>query len=68
MNNSLIDSPDSPHLKTLADTLHKHSLQLATAEDWPSDSLAACGEMGVFRWFLPQEWGGFAWSDADVVR
>lgn len=68
MNNSLIDSPDSPHLKALAETLHKHSLHLATAEDWPSESLAACGEMGVFRWFLPEAWGGFAWSDADVVR
>lgn len=68
MNNSLIDSPNSPQLQALVTTLHENSLRLATADDWPTESLAACGEQGVFRWFLPEEWGGFSWSDADVVR
>ena len=35
---------------------------------WPADSLRLCGDYGVFRWFLPRAWGGFEWSDQDLIR
>ena len=35
---------------------------------WISEQLDACGQAGVFEWFLPKELGGQAWSDADVIR
>jgi alkylation response protein AidB-like acyl-CoA dehydrogenase len=33
---------------------------------WPS--LQACASAGVFHWFLPREFGGWHWSDADILR
>ena len=35
---------------------------------WPAEQLDSCGRAGVFRWFLPRQWGGWEWSDADAVR
>ncbi|MFI4874270.1 MAG: acyl-CoA dehydrogenase family protein [Blastopirellula sp. JB062] len=60
----MITSPDDPQLDLLAKRLG----ELANLEKWPDASLKACGEAGVFRWFLPVELGGMGWSDADVVR
>jgi alkylation response protein AidB-like acyl-CoA dehydrogenase len=36
--------------------------------DWPAEQMQLCGEYGVYRWFMPPEWGGFGWSDADITR
>ncbi|PQO47179.1 acyl-CoA dehydrogenase [Blastopirellula marina] len=60
----VIRQPNDPQLDLLCEQLH----QLAAQETWPAASLAACGEAGVYRWFLSAENGGFGWSDADVVR
>jgi alkylation response protein AidB-like acyl-CoA dehydrogenase len=27
-----------------------------------------CGEAGVYRWFMPRQWGGFEWSELDITR
>ncbi len=35
---------------------------------WPAEGLRLCGEYGVFRWFLPRIFGGFEWSDQDLIR
>lgn len=31
-------------------------------------SLEWCGRAGVFRWFLPESFGGWGWSDRDILR
>ncbi len=45
--------------------------ELATAVDlsgqWPVESIQACIEGGVFRWFLPEEFGGWNWSDSQIL-
>jgi alkylation response protein AidB-like acyl-CoA dehydrogenase len=64
----LIDSPDHPALDELCAALALAAISLDDTADWPREQLKLCGEYGVFRWFLPQEWGGFSWSDADVIR
>lgn len=32
------------------------------------ESLALCARAGVFHWFLPEAYGGWGWSDRDVLR
>jgi len=36
-------------------------------EIWPARQLQRCAERGVFEWFVPREFGGQAWSPADVT-
>ncbi|TWT39379.1 acyl-CoA dehydrogenase family protein [Blastopirellula retiformator] len=60
----MILKPSDPELDQLCAHLH----QLAKQETWPAASLQACGDAGVFRWFLSKENGGLGWSDSDVVR
>lgn len=65
-----ITSPDSPELDALCAKLKTYSAgpQAEAGDAWPADTLAWCGEAGVYEWFLPREWGGQDWSDADVIR
>ncbi|UUO07622.1 acyl-CoA/acyl-ACP dehydrogenase [Blastopirellula sp. J2-11] len=60
----MISQPNDPQLDLLCEQLH----QLSAEENWPAKSLKACGDAGVFRWFLSAEQGGMGWSDVDVVR
>lgn len=47
-------------LAGLADTLEDAA--------WPGEQLELCGRYGVFEWFLPRQWNGQQWDEADVVR
>ncbi len=53
------------------DVLCRRLAELAPALDasgsWPSEQLRLCAESGVFRWFLPAEYGGWAWSEKEIV-
>ncbi len=35
---------------------------------WPEASIAACANSGVFRWFIPAQYGGWNWSESDILR
>jgi alkylation response protein AidB-like acyl-CoA dehydrogenase len=35
---------------------------------WPAVQLRLLGEAGVYRWFLPRQFGGFEWSEVDLLR
>ena len=65
---SRITSPDDPALETLVTRLRELGPGLEEEGAWVGQQLRACGEAGVFEWFLPEEFGGQAWSDADVIR
>ncbi|WP_231617541.1 acyl-CoA dehydrogenase family protein [Novipirellula aureliae] len=36
--------------------------------DWPAESLAACANAGVIRWFMPSQWGGLGWNEVDQTN
>ena len=57
--------PASPPLDNLCEQLS----QLASLADtqWPAKQLRLCAKAGVFRWFLPEKWGGLGWNEADIV-
>jgi alkylation response protein AidB-like acyl-CoA dehydrogenase len=61
-------SPDHPALDELCAALERAAIALDDTSSWPGEQLKLCGDYGVFRWFLPQEWGGYGWSDVDIIR
>ena len=62
-------TPDDPALDDLWSKLFAGADAPFQAEtQWPAEALRLCGEAGVFRWFLPRQWGGFDWSDQDLMR
>ena len=63
-----IDSPDSPALHALCDSLATLAAETDRSGEWPGEQLRLCGEAGVFEWFLPPEHGGQGWSDEEVTR
>ena len=63
-----IQSPSSPHLATLCDHLAAHAEELIATTDWPQKQLQLCARFGVFRWFVPEEFGGFGWTAREVAE
>jgi len=63
-----ITSPDDPALDELCSRLSEMTLRLQSPGAWPAEQLALCGEAGVFGWFVESQWGGQAWSEADLLR
>src|SRR5580658_9466618 len=61
-------TPDDPALDDLCGQLRCGADAPESERRWPADALRLCGEQGVFRWFLPHAWGGFDWSDQDLIR
>lgn len=68
MHARYIESPRDPRLDQLCQELAARADELDSSGQWPAEQLALCGEYGVYRWFMPQAWGGAAWSDADLIR
>ncbi|MBI2825841.1 MAG: acyl-CoA/acyl-ACP dehydrogenase [Planctomycetia bacterium] len=63
-----ITSPDHPALAELCQALAERADALDVAGTWPSEQLRLLADYGVYEWFVPREWGGQAWSDADTIR
>lgn len=59
---SPIDTPDCEAMDQLCDQLKSSAARWHRVEDWPAESLLACGKAGVYRWFLPKAQGGFGWT------
>ena len=57
-----------PALDELCDGLATLGARARRQRAGPREQLRLCGEDGVFRWFMPHEWGGQEWSDLDVTR
>ncbi len=64
----IIKSPKDPALDDLCRLLSEEAASLDTSNAWPQKQLDLCGEYGVHEWFLPPEYGGQGWSDADIYR
>jgi len=64
----LIQTPGSPALPALAAQLHQLAAQLHKPGAWPAEQLKLCGDAGVYRWFLPQQWGGYAWDEPAIIE
>lgn len=55
-------------MNALCQKLADLSTELEKPNAWPAKQLEICGQAGVFRWFMPREFGGFGWNEADQTR
>ncbi len=55
-------------LKTLCQLLHDAAGGLEEHGRWPQQQLDWCAQYGVFRWFLPEELGGWNWSERQLLE
>jgi alkylation response protein AidB-like acyl-CoA dehydrogenase len=65
---NLIVGPEDPRLDRLCGELARDAAALDVSGSWPAEQLRMLGEAGVYRWFLPREWSGLDWSEADLAR
>lgn len=65
---SPILSPDCLPMDELCDELSRVADTVSDVSDWPAESLRLCGQRGVYRWFLPEDLGGFGWSASDQIK
>ena len=35
--------------------------------EWPAEKLAACRDVGVFKWFVGEQWSGFGFNQREIV-
>lgn len=47
--------------------LRELSARWDTSDLWPSESWRMIAQAGVLRWFIPAQWGGLEWSEADLL-
>ncbi len=59
---------DDPALDELCTRLVELAPALDEPDAWPGEQLRLCAAAGVFRWFLPGQWDGLAWSEVDLLR
>lgn len=65
---SQIDHPASPYLAELCERLATKAVDCKTTDDWPRESLTACAQQGVLRWFVPKAVGGFEWNAREIAE
>jgi alkylation response protein AidB-like acyl-CoA dehydrogenase len=63
-----IKTPDDASIESLCAELAKRAAEIDRTGSWPAEQLRLLADAGVYRWFMPREWGGFAWDEADLAR
>lgn len=64
-------NPELAKLDELCERLRRAADFLEQREGptrWPGEQLAWCAEAGIFRWFVPQEYGGWNWSERQQIE
>lgn len=65
-NNDELD--DHHQLNLLSRRLSELSGQVDREKVWPKASIEACAQAGVFRWFIPQKFGGWEWDELQILE
>jgi alkylation response protein AidB-like acyl-CoA dehydrogenase len=56
------------HIGEVSNKLAEHAVNVEADGRWPKASLEICRDEGVFRWFLPNEFEGWAWTEEQIFR
>jgi alkylation response protein AidB-like acyl-CoA dehydrogenase len=64
---SHLQGPRDPAFEALCQRLSAGADAVDARGEWPREQLALCRDAGLFRWFLPRQWGGVEWSEQDLV-
>ncbi len=57
--------PDAVH--ELASRLAEASSELDISGCWPENQMKWCAEAGVYRWFIPETYGGYGWTEKRLL-
>lgn len=63
---NLVHLPDSA--VELCERLRTAADQLDVSGEWPHEQMRWCAELGLFRWFIPESYGGWQWSEAQILE
>lgn len=58
--------PDSAY--ELCDRLRAGASAVDLSRTWPSEQIRSCAELGLFRWFIPKAYGGWQWSESQILE
>ena len=61
-------SVDDPTLDELCAKLAEYAADADSAPRWPQRQMDLCARYGVYRWFLPREYGGLGWSEPELLQ
>lgn len=61
------DFDPSRSLTALCGKLAELAPRIEATDSWPKRQLELCADSGVFRWFFDDRWGGFDWSQRQLV-
>lgn len=64
---ALSNSSTDAVLSGLCARLRLAATELDLSGQWPSAQVQWCAEAGVFRWFIPPEYGGWGWSEQQIL-
>lgn len=62
-----LESPHDPALDALCQKLAAGADEVDARGEWPRNQLALCREAGLFRWFVPRQWGGLEWNEEELL-
>jgi alkylation response protein AidB-like acyl-CoA dehydrogenase len=68
VSEGMIERPDDRTLTALCNELRANSFQVGSDGKWPDSQLRWCGQRGVFRWFLPEAFGGYGWNGEETIE
>ncbi len=54
-------------LNALCEQLSNAATALDLSGQWPAAQMQWCGQAGVFRWFIPAAYGGWDWSEQQIL-
>ncbi len=63
-----VESLQDPALDQLCDRLAQLASHLDSEPRWPGEQMQLCVQYGVFRWFLPKEYGGLGWGEPELLQ
>ena len=66
---TVIETPDEEQFDDLRAELARFASEIdnpSNPDVWPEKQLQLCADLGVFRWFVAKQWGGFEWNPEPV--
>jgi alkylation response protein AidB-like acyl-CoA dehydrogenase len=51
----------------LCQQLRDAASELDKQSNWPARQMQWCADAGVFRWFIPEQYGGWGWSEQQIL-
>ncbi len=55
------------NLQLICNQLLQGAEKLGSSPLWPSHQIEACRDAGVFKWFVPEQYGGLGWNEKQLL-